>query len=191
MAPKKGDKYEENMTKEIFKTIVPTFCQDIITAIANLDLPQKNYSKTVLEIYKEINYNNFNNFLMHIKKRKNIIYTFTKATGDFFNEDICIKNKFGLFTYQSIEEKMIESIKSEEDLKEILIKFTNSKNKNLLILRFIENDLNKMDYINHVISDFEEKDKNLLKKFIIFIVHKVRAPKVTKQEMKRKNVEAI
>ena len=188
---KKGEIYEEMMTKEIFKIIVPTFCQDIITAIANLDLPKTNFNKIILEIYKENHYNNFNSFLKKTEKRKNIIYTFSKVTCDFFNDESIIKNKFGIFTNQSIEYEMAESIKAEKDLDALLKNFNNSNNKNLLILRFTEEDLNNMDYINFVITDYEKENKNLMKKVIIFLVHKRRLPKNIKQENKSKLSEGI
>ena len=169
----KGKTYEEIIIKETFKKIVPTLCQDIIVAIVKLDLPQKQFNNMILELYKEKKYNNFESFFKNISKRKNIIYTLSKVTEDIFIDKITIKNKFGTFTHQLTEYEMVESIKSENDLVSLIKNFTDS-NKNLLIFRFTDSVLNKMDYINFIISNYEKDNKELSKKVIIFLVHKRR-----------------
>ena len=188
---KKGDAYKEMMTKEIFKKIVPLFCQDIIAAIANLDLNQNPYNRIVFEIYKETNFNNFILFFESIQKRKNIIYTLSKATGDFLDEKFCIKNKFGTFTYNSIELLMVESIKSENELIFLLKGFANSQDKNLIIFKFTEEDLKKMNYLGYVISLYEKENKKLLNKVIIFLAHKRRLSKIIREEKPYKSIETI
>ena len=79
---KQGLEYEENLIKEVFKVIVPTFCQDLIVSMMVSGVKPRNYIDMVLNIYNDSNYYNFVSFLQNIKKRKNIIYTFTKITQD-------------------------------------------------------------------------------------------------------------
>ena len=59
------------MTKEIFKKIVPSFCQDIIAAIANLDLPQKQYNKQILDSLEIKLINNFDTIYNDLFKEDN------------------------------------------------------------------------------------------------------------------------
>ena len=171
---KKDKNYEDIITKNVLKKIVPTLCQDIITALTILDLPQKKMSKIILEIYADLKNKNFFNFFQNIQKRKNIIYTFSKATEDIFDEKFEINNNFGTFTQDSTICEMVESFKSEFDLTFLIKQFSDSDNKNLLILRFTEEDLNGMDYINYIIHNYEKEDEKLAKKIILFIVHKRR-----------------
>ena len=190
---KKGELYDKSMAKEIFKKIVPLFCQDIIAAIINLDLSQKYYNQIVLDIYKKAKYNNFFSFFKDINKRKNIIYTFSKATGEFIDEENNIKNKFGVFNKNSTLFYMIESIESENDLDYILSDFSESKEKNLLIFRFTDKDLKRMSFISYIISAYEKKNNKLLEKLIIFLVHKIRISKKNqdKEPSKYKEEETI
>ena len=122
--------------KEVFKIIVPTFCQDIIISIINSNLGKKYYqmNEIVLDIYKNIKYYNFESFFKKIKKRKNIIYTFSKIKKNIFKIDKSIDNIFGVFNKDSISNKIIDSIKSKNDLLFSLRTFTNS-NKKILIFR--------------------------------------------------------
>ena len=122
--------------KEVFKIIVPTFCQDIIISIINSNLGKKYYqmNEIVLDIYKNIKYYNFESFFKKIKKRKNIIYTFSKIKKNIFKTDKSIDNIFGVFNKDSISNKIIDSIKSKNDLLFSLRTFTNS-NKKILIFR--------------------------------------------------------
>ena len=69
---------------------------------------------------------------------------------------------------------MIESIKSESELIFVLKTFVDLDDKNLLILRFSEKDLNKINSIHYVIDSFEKENKKLEEKLIILIVHKQR-----------------
>ena len=165
--------YEMNLIKEIFRKVVPTFCQDIIASIISSNLNRKYniYNEIVLDIYKNYHYNNFQSFFENIKEKRNIIYTFSKITENLFNEGINIENKFGIFNKKSSFIEMIDSYKSENDLVFLLQAFINSKDKNLLILSFSSNDLNKMCSINYIIENFQKENPTINNKIIIFIVH--------------------
>ena len=190
--PKEEKEYEEYIIKEVLKIIVPTFCQDIIASMVISGIKPQKYNDMVLDIYKETNHPNFVSFFKNIKKRKNIIYTFSKITKDIFKgiylkENKDIKNKYGIFNKHSTTIEMIESIKSEEEFSFIL----NSIDKNLLILKFTEKDLNKISSIHYVIDDFEKKYTNLKNKIIILIIHKQRRLKNNNNIQREDQTELI
>ena len=68
----KDKRYEENIVIEIFKKIVPTFCQDIIASILNSNLPQEynKYQEIILDIYKQCKYDNFNTYFRKLSSKK-------------------------------------------------------------------------------------------------------------------------
>ena len=177
-----GVKYEQIIIGKIFNKIAPTFCQDIIASIlsSNYDSKYHLMNEIIIKIYKNCSCINFELFFEKIEKKKNIIYTFSKVTENIFIEGKSIKNKFGTFNKSSVKSEMIESIKSENDLITLLKEFFNLNNKNLLILRFSENDLHKVNSVNYVINNFEKDIKNKkteLPKLIIFIIHRQRHKK--------------
>ena len=183
---KQGLEYEENLIKEVFKVIVPTFCQDLIVSMMVSGVKPRNYIDMVLNIYNDSNYYNFVSFLQNIKKRKNIIYTFTKITqdiikGKYWKDNAEIKNKYTIFNKQSTEIEMMESIKNESDLGITIQKFSEQEDKNLLILRFSEKDLDKINSVHFVINNLEKKYPKLKEKFIILIIHRQRLLKNEKR----------
>ena len=193
-----GQEYEDYMIKEILNIIVPTFCQDIIASMtsSNIDEKYNKFKDMILKIYQESQYNNFKSFFKNIKSRKNIIYTFSKSTENLFEEEKegireeekeKITNKFGTFDYQSTITKMIDSPKSENDLLYLLKTFANSKNKKLFIFKVTENNTNKINSVNYVISNFEKEYPKLKEKLIIFVIHKQRM-QIQKDEKKKKTV---
>ena len=181
---KEGIEYEENLIKEILKIIVPTFCQDIIASILILEKNIKQYNnlkEIILDIYKKDNYKNFETFFKNIEKRRNIIYTFSKSNENLFENEII--NKFGKFDSNCVINGTIESINSENDLTFLLKKLQN-KNKKILILRFTEKNLNKINSINYAINNFDKEINNLDDKLIIFLIHKQRIPLSKKQKIR-------
>ena len=183
--------YEDNIIKEVFKKIVPTFCQDIIASMITSNIEQKynRIKEIILEIYKKSNYNNFESFFKKIESRKNIIYTFSKSTENLFEEETQnIKNKFGTFNKQSTTIEMIDTPKSENELAYLLKSFNNSKNKKLLIFKVTENNTNKINSVNYVINNFEKEYPKLKEKLILFVVHKQRMAKNIKEDKTKKTV---
>ena len=138
------EKYEEYMVNSIFKKIVPTFCQDIIASIVYSKIEKFNqYNEKVFNIYKSSKYNNFETFFKNVQYKKNIIYTFSKMTSTVFEEKKIFKNKFGEFSKQTAV--IIETIKSEGELLLVLKSFASNNNKNILVIKFGENDLDKIN----------------------------------------------
>ena len=175
--------YEKEIIKECLLKIVPTFCQDIIASLVfcKFDQKYKEMKDTMVEIYKQHFCNNFEAFFKKIESKRHIIYTFSKTNEELFKEQQEIENKFGVFT-KDLEDKTIDSIKSERELLFILKGFNNDQNKKLLILRFSEQHLNKMNSVNYVIKNFEKENPSFNEKVILFIVHKQRFEKNKKNE---------
>jgi len=176
-------KYEKILIELVFNKIAPTFCQDIIASIlsSNYDPKYHLMNEIIIKAYKKYSYINFELFFEKIEKKKNIIYTFSKDIENIFDKNQVIKNKFGNYNKSSLKTQMFEAIKSENDLIILLKEFFNSNNKNLLILRFTENDLYIVNYANYIIKNFEKENKNKYKdkidKLIIFIIHMQRHKK--------------
>ena len=185
-----GPGYEMNLIEEVFKKIVPTFCQDIIASLvsSNLDKDRKyqQMNDKIIEIYKTSRFYNFKSFINKVETKKNIIYTFSKITENLFKKGENLENKkFGILNKQSTIE-IIESIKSENELIYILNTFFGSSNKKLLILRFSEKNFNKINSVSHIISSYERENKS--NKLIIFIIHRKRQLKSSINENKKENV---
>jgi len=176
---KEGPEYEDNMIKAVLNKIVPTFCQDIIASMisSNISESYDNMKNIVLDIYKKSKCNNFESFFKKIESKKNIIYTFSKVTENLFEEDKNIENKFGIFNEKSTNNLLIQSFKCENDLIFSLKLFNNSQTHNLLVIRFTENDLNKINSVNYVINNFQKENPKIEEKLIIFIIHKQRMSK--------------
>ena len=170
--------YEKTIIKECLEKIVPTFCQDIIASLifCKFDQKYKDMKETMIEIYKKYFCNNFEAFFKKIESKKNIIYTFSKTNEELIKENQKIENQFGIFD-NNLEDKAIDSIKSERELIFILKGFISDEEKKLLILRFSEQHLNKMNSVNYVIDNFQKENPLLNDKIILLIVHKQRFEK--------------
>ena len=139
----------EFIENEILKIIVPTFCQDIIASVKYSGFANfySKRAKKILEIYKEKEINNFSKFFEKMTKDKNIIYTFSNML-EILPEINNVKYK----------EIYVESITSENNIQTIMSKFYEEK-EDILIFRFIEKDLNKMNHISYLVNNFETKYK--------------------------------
>ena len=177
----KDKRYEENIVIEIFKKIVPTFCQDIIASILNSNLPQEynKYQEIILDIYKQCKYDNFNTYFRKLSSKKSVVYTFSKSTESILEEERPIENKFGNFNSQSTLNLMSDSFKSNDALIQKFQEFIEHEKYKLLIIRFTEKDLFLINSISYIISIFEKENPILKDKLIIFVIHKQRLPKGT------------
>ena len=174
-------KYEEIITKEVFKKIVPTFCQDIIASMLHITLPQqfKQYNDEVLDIYKLNKYDNFESYFKKLNSKRSVIYTFSKVTENILEGDKQIKNDYGTFNSLEVLNVMSDSFKMNDNVIQKLQEFIEHEKYKLLIIRFTEKDLFIINSINHIISIFEKENPTLKNKLIIFTIHKQRLPKGT------------
>ena len=190
------DKRDDNdfLENEIFKIIVPTFCQDIIASVKYSDFSIGNNAeraKKILDIYKLKDINNFSQLLEKMKKDKNVIYTFSNIYDIYIPEEKNLKYK----------EVIVENINSENKVQDEMSKFY-EENTQYLIFRFVEKDLNKMNHLSYLVNNFETKykqqddeetnntsndEENIIstrttrkrtKKIIIFLIHLTRKNKV-------------
>ena len=147
------DKKDDNkfIENEVFKILVPTFCQDIIASVKYSGFATGNNAeraKKILDIYKQREINNFSQFLEKMKKDKNVIYTFSNIYDIFIPEDKNLKYK----------EVIVENINSENKVQDEMSKFYEEKTQ-YLIFRFVEKDLNKMNHLSYLVNNFETKYK--------------------------------
>ena len=175
-----NNKEYENMTiKLIFKKIVPTFCPDLINSLINtknnLDIKYKEMNEILIEIYNKSHYVNFSNVLKNLNSKRILIYTFSEITEDDFFDEKNIKNKFGLFNKQNSLINNVQYIKEENEVISILQNLLNKENKNMLIMKFSENELNKINTIDCIINDFinnfQKAKSKINEKIIIFILY--------------------
>ena len=182
--------YENIIIEKVLEKIVPTFCQDIIAYLMTekINIEFHIFNDRVINLYQKSRFFNFSSFFEKLKSKKNVIYTFSKITEEILYEEKDLVNKFGVFSIHSIQTVIIESIKSENDLVFLLKNFANNKNKNVLILKLSEKEMNQMNSINFVITKYEKENIELKEKIIIFTVHKQRK---LKNENKKANTKEI
>lgn len=121
---------DKNIEVELYKNIVPLFCQDII-AFVKFSSFEKEYKETaqlIYEFYKKNKIDNFTQFIHKIKKNKNIIYTFSNI---FDSEDFIPKELKGKFEINN-------EIKSEKEINEILKYYKDQESKEYLIFKLEE-----------------------------------------------------
>ena len=176
---------EEFLYDNIFKNLSKLFSQDIIASLISIDsdLKEEKMPNNLLKYYQSYHYNNFRKLIKNwqnvfIKNNKLIIYTFSKLL------EPCIKNNqninsdtFRMIEKNNISEKIISSIKTELDLENILDDYLIDKEKKILVFRFSEEDLNKMNQLKIKINQFETEKKNnekykriIQNKYFIFII---------------------
>ena len=142
------DKKDDNnfIENEIYKIVVPTFCQDIIASVKYSGFALGNNSeraKIIFDIYKKREINNFSQFLEKMEKDKNVIYTFSNIYDIFIPEEKNLKYK----------EIIVENINSENKVQDELSKFY-EEDTHYLFFRFVEKDLNKMSHLSYLVNNF-------------------------------------
>lgn len=149
---------EEFIMKEFYKKIVPTFCQDIIASVKYSGFEARNrfVSNIIYDIYKQSSRNNFEHFLKNSTKKKTIIYTFSNTSGELLENKIVGMNNIE-YSSETIYEIMIDSIKSEKDIEIIMNDYYGDNSQNVLVFKFRETDLDKMNHISYLINNYESK----------------------------------
>jgi len=152
---------DNNIEVELYKKIVPLFCQDIIASVkySSFEQEYKETAQLIYELYKKIRIDNFSEFINKRKKNKNIIYTFSNI---FDSENFIPKEKVDKFEIKN-------EIKSEKEINEILNYYKDQENKEYLIFKLEEINATKLNYLTSLINNFETENK--LKKIIILIYH--------------------
>ena len=149
---------EEFIIKEVYKKITPTFCQDIIASVKYSGFESRNrfVANNIYEIYKQSARNNFEHFFKKFYKKKTIIYTFSNTSGELLENRVIGMNNVE-YSSESINEKMIDSIKSEKDIEILMNDYYGDNTQNILVFKFREKDLDKINHISYLINNYESK----------------------------------
>ena len=162
----------DDLQDYVLEKISLTFPQDIILLMKYSGFEQKhnNISDKIIDFYS---------FIQTMKKKKNVIYTFTDIEepllfniqeDDYFETEI-----IGKINNNNILSILISSIYSESELEMELYNFYNTPNKKILVLKFNGEDTNIIDYFHFCIENYLKEnfndDKENNKKVIIFSVH--------------------
>ena len=180
------DKYKNSILKFVLGKLVSFFSEELMILITKYGWKNKftNYYDIIYQIYKD-NYNyNFQNYLESLEYDISIIYTYTSILDEFNSMDYNVKNKkFGAsFSKEKMKEINISEITAKEQIEKEIVDFIfdnsnidNEKEKNLLIFKFREEDLNKLNNIYYLLNDFKnalnENRANNQRKFVILIIY--------------------
>jgi hypothetical protein len=206
--PKIENENEEDFIyNDIIKNLSILFSQDILASIISIDsdLKENKMPKDLLEYYKSNHYHNFKelfNYKRNIftkgKNSKLIIYTFSKLLEPCIKGNDVINSFSSMIAMNNISEKIIDSIKNENDLEDILDNYYNQEQKQILVFKFKEEDLNKMNQIKQKINQFEtekrnnERYKNIIpKKHFVFLISLTRKKIENAKNSKMKNKKSI
>ena len=151
---------EEFITKKILEKIVPTFCQDIIASLkySGFETRNKAISNIIYDIYKKPARNNFVQFLKNLTRKKSIIYTFSNNSVVLLEDKVVGINNIE-YSPESINERLVDSIKAEKNIETIMNDYYGDNTKNLLVFKFTEGDLIKLNHISYLINNYESKLK--------------------------------
>ena len=95
-------------------------------------------------------------FLKNSTKKKTIIYTFSNTSGELLENRVIGMNNVE-YSSESINEKMIDSIKSEKDIEILMNDYYGDNTQNILVFKFREKDLDKINHISYLINNYESK----------------------------------
>ena len=182
-----GSKMTDNNNNQINKNeiiefvlekISPCFSEILLIIINKLGFKNKfkSYYQIIYESYKNNYFKNIFNYLENLNDETSIsiVYTFTSIVYDvIIDEDI--KNNNLIFNKSSTIEINMNSIYSMEQIKKEFINFfyyeyNNTFPKNLLILKFNEEDINKLNDIYYLLKGLKGNNKNTNQK-ILFIIY--------------------
>ena len=189
-----NNKSLEDYEKEIFELISPILTQDIISCfnINGFVAKEPLISEIIKESYNKSHVSNITQFLKKLSEQKkelklrHIIYTFSNIAEPIFNDNekkiINSISSFSsnnsndsldsFFNKQKTIEIVIDSIDKSKDLEFKIEQFYKGKN-NLCIIKFEEDELNKVNFVKNIIDDLE-KIESMNKdsfKYFLFIVY--------------------
>ena len=157
---------------KIFELISPTLSEDIISYIhINGFIENKiELAKIMKTSYINSHSSNIYDYLSKISENdlRHIIYTFSNITEPIFKNKEIIDNT--PFSKQNTKEIVIDSIGTTKDL-ELTIDSFYKENNNLCIIKFEEDDLNKMNYVRNIINNVEKGESIKNNKYYLFVVY--------------------
>ena len=178
--------------KFVLDRIVPSFSEELMVIISKFGFKKKynSYYKLIYECYKNNYFYNFNNFLEKSRNEISIIYTFSPIFDDLIIDSNSSNLDFSKNRTTEINISTITSIDQiDKEISDFIFDFNDSNNtkeknasKNLLIIKFREEDMNKLNNVYYLIDDYKSntrnKNLNLSSKKIVFIVYLKRINKI-------------
>ena len=163
----------------VLQKIAPCFKEELMILISKYDFKNKYnfYYKCLYESYKKNYSYNFKNYLENITSEISIVYTFSSILDDIINDEnekiILNNNKNINFAKNTTIEINISSIITMDQIdKEIIDFLFNEKiDKNLLLLKFREEDLNKLNDIYYLLNAYMTNKGNRQSKIAIFVIY--------------------
>ena len=184
-------KYERSdknyIIQYVLEKIAPCFTEEIMILFSKYGFRNKYnfYFKCIYESYKEKYCYNLKNYLEKLNNEISVVYTFSSIFDEIIsNENEKIINSSKLeFSKSTTTEIYINTISTIDQIDKEFIDFifNNSKSlenkdsKNLLILKFREDDLNKLNDIYYLLNDYKtnigKKALYRQSKIVIFIIY--------------------
>ena len=186
-------KYKDLITRFVFDKLVLFFSEELMILITKYGWKNKymNYYEIIYNIYKQNYYYNLQNYMENLENDFSIVYTYSSIVEENRTFDVGIKNKkYGTIFYtRSVKEINISEINAKEQIEKEIVDFIfnnlslEKKNEdNLLIFKFREEDLNKLNNIYYLLNDYKItlKEKNLdnKNKFVLFIIYLKKGEKI-------------
>ena len=161
---------------KIFEVIAPTLTQDIISCFNINGFKQKEPEVTdiILKSYIKLYSSSISEYLKNIPNilyLRNIIYTFSNITEPIFTGNEIKNEKLGIvFKKETTTEIILDSVDTTNNFEQLINLFYRSQ-KNLCIIKFEYEDLNKMNNIKNIIDYTEKIESTRIHKFYFFIVY--------------------
>ena len=173
--------------QSVLEKIAPCFTEELMILFSKYEFRNKYnfYFNCIYEAYKEKYCYNMKNYLEKLNNDISIVYTFSS-----FFDDIIIDEKEKIigvsniqFSKETTTEININSFSTMEHLEKVIINFIfketrnddKSAEKNLLILKFKEEDLIKLNDIYYLINDYKTNSKKKIlyrqSKIFIFVIY--------------------
>ena len=164
----------------VLEKIAPYFTEELMILFSKFGFMNKYnfYYKCIYETYKEKYCYNIKNYLEKLNNEISVVYTFSSFFDEIINdENEKIINNSIEFSKDNTAEIYINSISTMDQIDKEFIDFIfdNKTKKNLLILKFREEDLNKLNDIYYLLNDYKtnigKKALYRQSKFVIFIIY--------------------
>jgi len=188
---------KQNLINEVINKFSLILPQDIMLYMKVNGFMSRypDISKQLNESYLKGEHMNFSKFLVSMKNKLNIVYTFSNILNHIENLDGIYNDILGEIKTENITLLKISSFSSENEFEKKIDEFFNEKKYKLCLIKFTSNEGNFLNYIKFFIENKEREyfgDKNKGEKFekaFVFIVHIVRTFNSEKKKLKEQKEE--
>ena len=184
----KDENSKSNIIQFVLDKIVPCFTEELMILFSKFNFRNEydSYFKFIYEIYKEKYCYNFKNYLEKLSNETSIVYTFSSFLDNIMRDETeIIKNITSDINFSKIStnEININSISTMDQIDKEIIDFLFNEEKNcndkdiqnLLILKFREEDLNKLNDIYYLLNEYRtnirKKPQFRQIKIVIFVIY--------------------